>query len=82
MSAFAPTVSINSVLDIDEKLLDTYGIKVLLLDLDNTLSLHGSPMAEKGIFEWLSKMKSLDIKMIVISNNTNKRVKPLAEAWS
>lgn len=76
---FAPTISVKSVLDIDEKMLTEHGINALLLDLDNTLSHHGSPMAENGIFEWLDLMRKLEIKMIVISNNTNRRVKPLAK---
>lgn len=77
--AFAPTISLKNVLQIDEQLLLEHEIKALLLDLDNTLSLHGSPMAENGVFDWLDRMNSLGIKMIIISNNTNKRVKPLAK---
>ena len=40
---FKPQIWINSVLDIDEDFLDKYNIKALVLDLDNTLSMHGNP---------------------------------------
>ncbi|MCL2077424.1 MAG: YqeG family HAD IIIA-type phosphatase [Oscillospiraceae bacterium] len=55
------------------------GLRGLILDLDNTLSMHGSPAAEEGVAEWLSDMRRLGISMIVVSNNTEKRVAPLAK---
>ena len=54
------------------------GVKALVLDMDNTLSMHGNPAAEAGVDEWLGKMRALGVKMRVVSNNTNKRVAPLA----
>ena len=75
---FRPQIWINSVLDINKEFLDKYNIKALVLDLDNTLSMHGNPAAENGVPEWLDYMRSLGIPMRVVSNNTNKRVKPLA----
>ncbi|MBQ3841620.1 MAG: YqeG family HAD IIIA-type phosphatase [Ruminiclostridium sp.] len=75
---FRPRFHIINVLDIDEKFLKDNGIDGLILDLDNTLSLHGAPAAEAGIPEWLDKMRALGVKMVVVSNNTNHRVAPLA----
>lgn len=76
---FKPQIWINSVLDIDEDFLDKYNIKALVLDLDNTLSMHGNPAAENGIPEWLEHMKNIGVPMRIVSNNTNKRVAPLAK---
>ncbi len=75
---FKPTLWVRNVLSIDEQFLQEHNIKALILDLDNTLSMHGNPAAEEGIPDWLDKMRELDIKMLVVSNNTNKRVSPLA----
>ena len=75
---FKPTLWVKNVLSIDEAFLAENNIKALVLDLDNTLSMHGNPAAEEGIPDWLDKMRSLGIKMMVVSNNTNKRVAPLA----
>ena len=52
---------------------------VSVLDLDNTLSMHGNPAAENGIPEWLEHMKNIGVPMRIVSNNTNKRVAPLAK---
>ncbi len=75
---FKPKIWIKNVLCIDKEFLEKNGIDALILDLDNTLSLHGDPAAEQGIPEWLDKMKELGVKMRVVSNNTSKRVAPLA----
>ena len=75
---FKPTFWLKSVLSIDEKFLKKNKVKALILDMDNTLSMHGDPKAEAGVEEWLDKMRKLGIKMRVLSNNTNRRVKPLA----
>ncbi|MBP3857103.1 MAG: YqeG family HAD IIIA-type phosphatase [Ruminiclostridium sp.] len=75
---FKPHIWIKNVLSIDEAFLKEHGIDALILDLDNTLSMHGDPAAEQGIPEWLDEMRALGIKMVVVSNNTNRRVAPLA----
>ena len=75
---FKPTYWLKSVLQIDEDFLESNGVSALVLDMDNTLSMHGNPAAEEGVVEWLDEMRSLGIKMRVVSNNTEKRVAPLA----
>ena len=75
---FKPTFWLKSVLQIDEGFLRKNGVKALVLDMDNTLSMHGNPAAESGVDEWLEKMRALGTQMLVVSNNTNKRVAPLA----
>ena len=75
---FKPSLWIKNVLSIDEEFLAKHGIDALILDLDNTLSMHGDPAAEQGIPEWLDRMRALGVKMVVVSNNTNRRVAPLA----
>ena len=70
---FKPTFWLKSVLQIDEKFLTENGVKALVLDMDNTLSMHGNPAAEAGVDEWLGKMRAQGVKMRVVSNNTHKR---------
>ena len=79
---FKPDFCLHSVTDIDETFLNNNNIKGLILDLDNTLSLHGSPVEEVGVVEWLSLMRTLGVRMVVLSNNTKKRVEPLAQKLS
>lgn len=75
---FKPTFWLKSVLQIDEEFLRKNNVSALVLDLDNTLSMHGNPAAEEGVTDWLDEMRALGIKMRVVSNNTNRRVAPLA----
>ncbi len=76
---FKPTFWLKNVFSIDEEFLKKNGVKAFVLDMDNTLSMHGDPKAEDGVMEWLDKMRGLGVKMRVVSNNTTKRVKPLAD---
>ncbi len=71
---FKPTFWLKSVLQINADFLEKNHVKALVLDMDNTLSMHGNPAAEEGVTEWLDEMRALGIKMRVVSNNTNKRV--------
>lgn len=75
---FKPRHWLKNVLSINKEFLEENGIDALILDLDNTLSMHGDPAAEEGIPEWLDYMRALGVKMVVVSNNTNRRVAPLA----
>ena len=75
---FKPNIWIQNIFAINEEFLNKRGIEGLILDLDNTLSMHGSPAAEAGVPEWLSIMRGLDVKMMIVSNNNAKRVAPLA----
>ena len=70
---------LKNVFEIDEEFLRANNITTLVLDLDNTLSMHGNPVPEEGVPEWLDKMRALGINMRVVSNNTNRRVAPLAK---
>ena len=75
---FKPTYWMKSVLDIDVEFLRENNIRALVLDMDNTLSMHGSPEAEDGVMEWLDEMRRSGVKMRVVSNNVPSRVVPLA----
>ena len=75
---FKPTIWVKNVLYIDKHLLYKHKIKGLILDLDNTLSMHGSPAEEMGVADWLDDMRRLGVKLIIASNNNKKRVAPLA----
>lgn len=75
---FKPTFWLKNVMQIDEEFLRKNNVSALVLDMDNTLSMHGNPAAEDGVMDWLNYMRSLGVKMRVVSNNTNKRVAPLA----
>lgn len=73
-----PTIALRSVRQIDKALLDRIGVQALLLDLDNTLTLHGEQELRPGIGEWLTAMRADGIPLILISNNSKERIAPFA----
>lgn len=54
-------------------------IRALVLDVDNTLTEHGSQELRPDIEEWLYQMQAAGIRMMIASNNTKERVAPFAE---
>ncbi len=76
---FKPDVKLEHVTDITTELLDKFNINALILDVDNTLSTHHGEILTDGLLEWLDYMKNSGIKLMVLSNSKEKRVKPFAE---
>lgn len=54
------------------------GIVALVLDVDNTLTGHGSQHLSEEVARWLDTMRAAGIRMMVASNNYKKRVAPFA----
>ena len=73
-----PTKSVSKIIDIDEQLLKEMKVKAILLDIDNTLSLHGKEEPLEGVIEWLKNLKRLGYSLFIISNNKLKRVQMFA----
>ncbi len=76
---FRITIALKSICDLSPALLHKYGIKGLLLDLDNTLTTHDNPKPADGVMEWIELMKASGIQMCIVSNNHPPRVKPFAD---
>lgn len=79
MLSFLPNFYFESVTDIDIGFLQKYAVKAVLLDIDNTLSPHGAIVPYDGVCEWVNNLKNLGIKIAIISNNKEKRVRLFAE---
>lgn len=78
MSVFLPTASVPKVTDITPKLIRAMGVDSILLDVDNTLALHGSQVPFPGTVEWAHRMSEAGIRIILLSNNFRRRVEPFA----
>lgn len=76
---FKADFAFKSVIDITPNFLQKNNINGLLLDLDNTLTTHDNPKPAKGVMDWIAKIKSKKIKMVIVSNNHPPRVKPFAD---
>lgn len=49
----------------------------LILDVDNTLTTHDDPTPHPEIAAWLDGMRQAGVGMMIVSNNTEERVRPL-----
>lgn len=74
-----PKIKLTKITDISLSLLKKYGIKALILDVDNTLSTHHGQVLTDGLEDWLKEMKSAEIGLVILSNSKEERVKPFAE---
>ena len=78
MHVFMPTQVFRSVSSITPAYLKEHGIRALILDVDNTLTGHGSQELPAHVEKWLSEMKHAGIALAIASNNFEKRVAPFA----
>ena len=74
-----PKIKLHAITDITPDMLEKYGITALILDVDNTLSTHHGQKLTDGLENWLDIMKKNGIRLIILSNSKEKRVKPFAE---
>lgn len=74
-----PQYMVKQVDEITPEHLKKWGIRGLILDIDNTLTTHDNPVPSEGVALWLENMRGSGIKMIVLSNNTARRVEPFAK---
>ncbi|WP_423189686.1 YqeG family HAD IIIA-type phosphatase [Alkalibacterium sp. f15] len=78
LSSFKPTWMVESIYQITPEQLKKANIKAILTDLDNTLIAWNNPEATEETIRWIKLMKKNDIKVVILSNNSNKRVKRVA----
>ena len=79
MRLFAPTALFRRVTDITPEYLHGHGIRALILDVDNTLTAHGSQELPPDVDAWLQQMRGEGIRLMIASNNMPKRVAPFAK---
>ena len=79
MSILKADYRFEKITDITAADLKEAGTKLVLLDADNTLSLHGSQEPFFGVSEWIKEIKKEGFVLVIISNNSESRIKPFAE---
>ena len=82
MALFKPTGTLHSVTEITKELLFEMGVRAIVLDIDNTMAAHGSQEPFPGVPEWTKSLTDAGIKLILVSNNYEKRVAPFATKFS
>lgn len=76
---FLPDFMLSEISEITPAFLKEHNIKALILDVDNTLTVHGSQALSEKTAAWLLQMRDAGIPMCIVSNNTTARVEPFAK---
>lgn len=79
MPILTPQFVFKNVTHITLPFLQEQGINTLVLDVDNTLTGHGSQELRPDIAHWLQSMKDSGIHLMLASNNFEERVRPFAK---
>ncbi|WP_416827324.1 YqeG family HAD IIIA-type phosphatase [Ectobacillus polymachus] len=75
LKLFLPNEFVKNVYDISPEKLKQRGVKGIITDLDNTLIEWNRPNATPKLIEWLTSMRENGIKVTIVSNNKEERVK-------
>ncbi len=79
MRLLYPTLYLPSIACLQPEQLQRWGVRGLILDVDNTLTTHDNPVPHPEVQRWLEVMRQAGVSMIILSNNHPPRVKPFAE---
>ena len=76
-----PTIIADSVTDLSVRLLHQREIKLLMLDFDNTIVPYTTNVPTPEMEHWLREIQASDVKLCVVSNSRNDRVKHFCEKY-
>ncbi len=74
-----PEYVFKDVTHITPEWLASKGITALVLDIDNTLTADRSQELPEEVAAWLAAMRKAGVKLTIVSNGAEKRVRPFAE---
>ncbi len=76
---FIPDYHIDSVFDLDVEALRKKGIKMLIIDIDNTLIPYDEFSANERLITWFETLKTLGFFIVFVSNNHFRRIQFFAK---
>lgn len=76
---FLPDQHVKNIFEITPEDLKTKGIKAIITDLDNTLVEWDRPQATPKLVSWFEEMRKNNIKVTIVSNNNENRVKAFSD---
>ena len=79
--SFLPTMILDAVTDITPELLHSRGVKLLMLDFDNTIVPYTTDAPTNKMLSWIRSMQASDIILCVVSNSKRDRVKLFCEQY-
>jgi hypothetical protein len=79
LKQFLPNQHVKSIFEISPHSLQEKGVKGIITDLDNTLVEWDRPNATPKLISWFEEMKQSNIKVTIVSNNNENRVKAFSD---
>ena len=73
--SFLPTLMVDELTDVTVSMLNQQGIRLLMLDFDNTIVPYTTNEPTPAMERWLKAMTSGEVPVCVVSNSKNDRVK-------
>ena len=80
MALFQPDHTFRAYFDLSPAFLQEQGVRVLLLDIDNTLAPYEQPLPDGRLQTWLASLAEAGIKVAFLSNNHADRVELFNES--
>ena len=77
--SFIPFAHANSIYEINPEFFVKHGVKVLFIDLDNTLDSYKAFTPKENAIAYIKRLQEHGITPVVVSNNKGKRVSSYAE---
>ena len=79
--SFLPRIQVGSLTDLTPEYLLNHGIRLLMLDFDNTIVPYTTNEPTEDMAHWLRTMLDSQVQICVVSNSKKPRVPTLCTAW-
>ena len=79
--SFLPTYRVKSVTELSPEILKKLGIRLLMLDFDNTIVPYTTNEPTEEMAAWLKTIAQSDIEVCIVSNSKRDRVKVFCKAY-
>ena len=78
--SFLPQIITREITDLTPELLQEKGIRLLMLDFDNTIIPYTTDIPTEKVADWLKNMAAAGVQLCIVSNSKRNRVPKFCQA--